>query len=141
MFQTMRELLSGRRQALGLGAVPPPDANAVAARSDDVQSVLGVLQQKPAMPLSIGGKLMPRAISHVKQDILNQLRQVTPEGRIPRLHEEDADTIDLVGLLFENLAKHGAPNPTVSQLMTKLQIPLLRVAFVANGRILLGISP
>ncbi|HQW80346.1 MAG TPA: DUF1631 family protein [Pseudomonadota bacterium] len=128
MFQTMRELLSGRRQALGLGAVPPPDANAVAARSDDVQSVLGVLQQKPAMPLSIGGKLMPRAISHVKQDILNQLRQVTPEGRIPRLHEEDADTIDLVGLLFDNLSKHGAPNPTVSQLMTKLQIPLLRVA-------------
>ena len=128
MFETMRELLSGRRQALGLGAAPAPDANAFAARSDDVQSVLGVLQQKPAMPLSVGGKLMPRAISHVKQDILNQLRQVTPEGRIPRLHEEDADTIDLVGLLFENLAKHGAPNPTVSQLMTKLQIPLLRVA-------------
>lgn len=128
MFQTMRDLLSGRRQALGLGAVPAPDANAFAARSDDVQSVLGVLQQKPAMPLSIGGKLVPRAISHVKQDILNQLRQVTPEGRIPRLHEEDADTIDLVGLLFDNLSKHGTANPTVSQLMTKLQIPLLRVA-------------
>ncbi len=128
MFQTMRELLSGRRQALGLGAIPPPDPNAFAVRSDDVQSVLGVLQQKPAVPLSIGGKLMPRSIQHVKQDVLNQLRQVTPEGRVPRLHEEDADTIDLVGLLFENLAKHGSPNPTVSQLMTKLQIPLLRVA-------------
>ena len=128
LFQTMRELLSGRRQALGLGAAPAPDPNAIAARSDDVQSVLGVLQQKPAMPLSIGGKLVPRAISHVKQDILNQLRQVTPEGRIPRLHEEDADTIDLVGLLFDNLAKQGTPNPTVAQLMTKLQIPLLRVA-------------
>jgi hypothetical protein len=128
MFQTMRELLSGRRQALGLGAAPSPDPNAFSARSDDVQSVLGVLQQKPAMPLSVGGKLVPRSIGHVKQDILNQLRQVTPEGRIPRLHEEDADTIDLVGLLFENLAKHGQPNSTVSQLMTKLQIPLLRVA-------------
>lgn len=128
MFQTMRELLSGRRQALGLGAAPMPDPHAFAARSDDVQSVLGVLQQKPAMPLSVGGKLVQRSIGHVKQDILNQLRQVTPEGRIPRLHEEDADTIDLVGLLFENLAKHGPPNPTVTQLMTKLQIPLLRVA-------------
>ncbi|HRG15453.1 MAG TPA: DUF1631 domain-containing protein [Pseudomonadota bacterium] len=128
MFQTMRELLSGRRQALGLNAVPPPDPNAFAVRSDDVQSVLGVLQQKPAVPLSMGGKLMPRSIQHVKQDVLNQLRQVTPEGRVPRLHEEDADTIDLVGLLFENLIKHGNPNPTVSQLMTKLQIPLLRVA-------------
>jgi hypothetical protein len=128
MFQTMRELLSGRRQALGLSAVPPPDPNAFSVRSDDVQSVLGVLQQKPAVPLSMGGKLLPRSIQHVKQDVLNQLRQVTPEGRIPRLHEEDADTIDLVGLLFENLIKHGNPNPTVSQLMTKLQIPLLRVA-------------
>ncbi len=128
MFQTMRELLSGRRQALGLGAAPTPDANAFAARSDDLQSVLGMLQQKPAMPLSIGGKLVPRSVQHVKQDVLNQLRQITPEGRIPRLHEEDADTIDLVGLLYENLAKHGNPNPTVSQLMTKLQVPLLRVA-------------
>lgn len=128
MFQTMRELLSGQRQSLGLGAPPQPDPNAFAARSDDVQSVLGVLQQKPAMPLLVGGKLVQRSISHVKQDILNQLRQVTPEGRIPRLHEEDADTIDLVGLLFDNLARHGPPNPTVSQLMTKLQVPLLRVA-------------
>ena len=128
LFQTMRELLSGRRQALGLGALPTSDPRAVAARSDDVQSVLGVLQQKPALPMSMGGKLVQRTIQHVKQDILNQLRQVTPEGHIPRLHEEDADTIDLVGLLFDNLAKHGTPNPTVAQLMTKLQIPLLRLA-------------
>jgi hypothetical protein len=128
MFDTMRELLSGRRQALGLGAAPPPDPAAFPARSDDVQSVLGMLQQRPATPLPIGGKLSPRSIQHIKQDVLNHLRQITPEGKIPRLHEEDADTIDLVGLLFENLAKHGAPNPTVSQLMTKLQIPLLRVA-------------
>lgn len=128
MFDTMRELLSGRRQALGLGAAPPPDPAAFPARSDDVQSVLGMLQQRPATPLPIGGKLSPRSIQHVKQDVLNHLRQITPEGKIPRLHEEDADTIDLVGLLFENLAKHGAPNPAVSQLMTKLQIPLLRVA-------------
>lgn len=128
MFQTMREMLSGRRQALGLGAAPAQDPNAFSAKTDDLQSVLGVLQQRPAMPLSVGGKLVQRSIGHVKQDILNQLRQVTPEGQIPRLHEEDADTIDLVGLLFDNLAKHGAPNATVSQLMTKLQVPLLRVA-------------
>ena len=128
VFQTMRELLSGRRESLGLGAAPAADPNAFPARSDDVQSVLGVLQKKPAMPLSVGGKLVPRSIGHVKQDILNQLRQVTPEGRIPRLQEEDADTIDLVGLLFENLAKHATPNATVAQLMTKLQVPLLRVA-------------
>ncbi|MBK6727357.1 MAG: DUF1631 domain-containing protein [Xanthomonadales bacterium] len=128
VFQTMRDLLSGRRESLGLSAAPAPDPNAFPARSDDLQSVLGVLQKKPAFPQSVGGKLVPRSIGHVKQDILNQLRQVTPEGRIPRLHEEDADTIDLVGLLFENLAKQATPNATVSQLMTKLQVPLLRVA-------------
>lgn len=128
VFQTMRDLLSGRRESLGLSAVPAADPNAFPARSDDLQSVLGVLQKRPAIPQSVGGKLVPRSIGHVKQDILNQLRQVTPEGRIPRLHEEDADTIDLVGLLFENLAKHATPNATVSQLMTKLQVPLLRVA-------------
>ncbi len=128
VFQTMRELLSGRRESLGLSAAPAADPSAHPARSDDLQSVLGVLQKKPAIPQSVGGKLVPRSIGHVKQDILNQLRQVTPEGRIPRLQEEDADTIDLVGLLFENLAKQATPNATVSQLMTKLQVPLLRVA-------------
>lgn len=128
MFQTMRELLSGRRQSLGLAAPPAQDPNAFEIRSDDIQSVLGMLQQKPAMPMYAGGKLVPRSVQHVKQDVLNQLRQITPQGQIPRLQDEDADTIDLVGLLFENLNKQGSSNPTVSNLMTKLQVPLLRLA-------------
>lgn len=127
VFDKLRHLLSSQRQTLGLAA-PPSGPNTATARSEDVWSVLGVLQQKPAMPLSLGGKLVARSVQHVKQDVLNQLRQMTPEGRIPRLSDEDADVIDLVGLLFENLTQRGHANAAISQWMTKLQIPLLRVA-------------
>jgi len=127
MFSTLRELLAGRRTALGMtAATPAGDAHVV--QSDDIQSVLGMLQTQPGTTLAAGGKLIPRTATHIKQDMLNQLRQITPLGKLPRLPEEDADTIDLVGMLFDNLAKEGGTQAPVQQLMSKLQVPVMRVA-------------
>lgn len=126
VFETMRDLLAGRRVALGQNMPPPPGS--VTVRSEDVQAVLGAIQSKPAPPMMIGGKLVTRSVQHLKQDVLNQLREVTPEGKAPRLSEQDADTIDLVGMLFEHLTRDVKPDSTVQDLMTRLQIPLLRVA-------------
>jgi hypothetical protein len=126
LFDTMRELMAGRRHALGVPEVP--QANQHEVRTEDVQSVLSALQSKPAPPIRVGGKLVPRGISHVKQDLLNQLRQITPEGKQPQLNEVDQDVIDLVGMLFEHLAKDVKPSSGVQDLMTRLQVPLLRVA-------------
>jgi len=127
MFSTLRELLAGRRTALGMTAsTPAGDAHVV--ESDDIQSVLGILQSQPSAKLAIGGKLIARTTAHIKQDMLNQLRQVTPQGKQPRLPEEDADTIDLVGMLFDNLAKEGRTQEPVQQLMSQLQVPVMRVA-------------
>ncbi len=127
MFSTLRELLAGRRTAMGMtSATPAGDAHIVG--SADVQSVLSVLQSLPATTLAAGGKVVPRTTTHIKQDMLNQLRQVTPQGKLPRLPEEDSDTIDLVGMLFDNLAKEGRTQAPVQQLMSKLQVPVMRVA-------------
>jgi Protein of unknown function (DUF1631) len=127
MFSTLRELLAGRRTAMGMTpATPAGDAHVVG--SADIQSVLGYLQSQPATTLAAGGKMVPRTTTHIKQDMLNQLRQVTPQGKLPRLPEEDADTIDLVGMLFDNLAKEGRTQAPVQQLMSKLQVPVMRVA-------------
>lgn len=127
MFSTLRELLAGRRTALGMtAATPAGDAHVV--QSDEVQSVLGMLQTQPGTTLAAGGKMVPRTATHIKQDMLNQLRQITPQGKLPRLPEEDADTIDLVGMLFDNLAKEGGTQAPVQQLMSKLQVPVMRVA-------------
>lgn len=127
LFETMRDLMGGRRRALGLNP-PPGQENAHAVRTEDVQSVLSALQSKPAPPMMIGGKMVSRSISHLKQDLMAQLRQITPDGKPPKLAETDGDTIDLMGMLFDHLGKDAKADSAAQQLMTRLQIPLLRVA-------------
>lgn len=127
VFDDMRELLAGRRQALGLSPTMAPDA-IYPVRHDDIESVLAGLQNRPVTPMYVGGKVMPRTVSHIKQDMLNQLRQLAPNGKAPSLQGEDADTFDLVGLLFDSLLKEGATTTPMSSIMSRLQVPLLRVA-------------
>ena len=126
LFTTLRELLAGRRSALGVPDSMP--ANSYVPSSNDLQSVLGTLQAKPIAPMSLGGKVVQRSIGHLKQDLLSHLRQQSPDGQAPQLAAEDSDTIDLVGMLFDYLTKNVRPNGSTQSLMTKLQVPLLRVA-------------
>jgi hypothetical protein len=127
MFETMRDLMAGRRHALGGGKrLPPSQAHDV--KTADVQAVLGALQAKPATPVRAGGKVVSRSIAHVKQDMLDQLRQLAPENKTPQLEDVDNDTIDLVGMLFDHLSRNAKPTGAVSDFLTRLQVPLLRVA-------------
>jgi len=128
LFTTLRELLAGRRHALGMGAPNANTPNAYVPTGEDVQSVLGALQSKPIAPLTMGGKVVQRSVAHLKQDLLAHLRQLAPDGRAPHLGAEDSDTIDLVGMLFDYITKNVRPDGSTQSLMTKLQVPLLRVA-------------
>jgi hypothetical protein len=74
------------------------------------------------------GKLAQRSVGVLKQELLANLRQLAPDGQTPRLSEEDSDTIDLVGMLFDYLTKNMRSYGSTQALMTKLQVPLLRVA-------------
>jgi hypothetical protein len=127
LFETMRDLMAGRRHALGMQSPVAAD-QAHPIRTDDVQSVLSALQSKPSAPVRAGGKVVPRSIAHVKQDMLSQLRQLAPDNKTPQLDEVDNDTIDLVGMLFDHLGKDAKPTSAVQDFLTRLQVPLLRVA-------------
>ena len=126
LFTTLRELLAGRRHALGLADAPM--AGSYRPSGEDVQSVLGALQSKPISPMTLGGKVVQRSVAHLKQDLLAHLRQLAPDGKAPQLAPEDSDTIDLVGMLFDYITKNTRPNGNTQSLLTKLQVPLLRVA-------------
>jgi hypothetical protein len=76
----------------------------------------------------MGGRIVPRTVAHLKQDLLAQLRRSAPAGESPVLPDEDNDTFDLVGMLFDELVKDVRPSSQASTLLTKLQVPLLRVA-------------
>ena len=127
LFATLRELLAGRRHALG-AAAGGPGVDDYVPSSADMQSVLGVLQAMPVPPAMVGGRVVPRAISQLRHDMLAHLRAFAPGGTTPQLAGEDSDTIDLVGMLFERIMQDIRPNSAAQTMLTRLQVPLLRVA-------------
>lgn len=132
-FQKMRHLLAGRRQLLGKlgGSGAGRQANAepgAVASQEQLQDVLGSLQHKSSTTVMVNGKPSPRTVNHLKQDLLAQLRQASPDSKPASLNEEDGDAIDLVGMLFDHIMKDVRPNSPASTLLAKLQVPLLRVA-------------
>ena len=123
LFTTMRELLSGRSPA-----GPARTGEHYVPTNDELLSVLGALQTRPISPMLQDGKLAQRTVGLLKQELLANLRQIAPNGQSPRLSEEDSDTIDLVGMLFDYITKNVRPYGSTQAMLTKLQVPLLRVA-------------
>ena len=126
LFTSLRDLLAERRRSLG---APPPAApvHGVVSRHD-LQTVLGKLQTGPIRNLQQDGKTVARSITHLKQDLLQQLRASSPDGTTPTLAEEDSDTIDLVGMLFDYIGSNLASHQSSRDLIAKLQVPVLRSA-------------
>ncbi|SFN32633.1 DUF1631 domain-containing protein [Dokdonella immobilis] len=126
LFASLRGLLAERRRSLDIAPAAP--ASGYMASRDDLQSVLGALQSNPIETYQQNGRAVPRGIGHLKQDLLNQLREKSPEGQTPLLAEEDSDTIDLVGMLFDYIGQNLASHSSSRELIAKLQVPVLRSA-------------
>lgn len=126
LFNTLRELLAGRRSLSGEQKTP---SAAAIASTNDIQGILSVLQAQPVAPIMVGGKWVSRRVGHIKQDVQAQLRALAPAGSAPlQIAPEDSDTMDLVGFLFEHLTQDLQPSSASHGLLTKLQAPLLKVA-------------
>jgi hypothetical protein len=131
-FDQIRDLLTSRRSMLsklsGGGAQAAPSGPVHQPAPQEVQHALRLLQPSTATSVNMGGRIVPRTVAHLKQDLLAQLRRSAPAGESPVLPDEDNDTFDLVGMLFDELVKDVRPSSQASTLLTKLQVPLLRVA-------------
>ena len=126
-FESLRSRLAALHGVKGVMTAPKTiDAYEPGAR--DVQSALNVLQVRSPPTIMLGGKIVQRTVAQLRQDLLNQLRHVTPPGQTPRLSDYDSDTIDLVGMLFEQLMLATRPNGRTQSMLTRLQVPVLRVA-------------
>lgn len=132
VFEEIRDLLASRRSTLGKlsGGSPPGALSGPVHRPapQEVQHALSLLQPSTATSVNMGGRIVPRTVAHLKQDLLAQLRRSARPGETPALAEEDSDTFDLVGMLFDELVKDVRPSSPAAGLLTKLQVPLLRVA-------------
>jgi len=124
LFSTLRELLAGSRGSHAVASAFSPEDF---TPSEDVQGVLGALQNRPSAIFQPGGREL-RSVAHLKQELLQQLRELSPPGTAPHLSPEDSDTIDLVGMLFDNMAGSLRGDANTKRLLPRLQVPLLRVA-------------
>jgi Protein of unknown function (DUF1631) len=134
-FQQMRQLMASRKQLLGK-LNPEKQRNVpgqVPVNATFLQKALAMLQGKPIKPIVTDGKPQTPGIQHIKQDLLSQLRQSSPDNVAPVLNDEDNDAIDLVGMLFESINKDVKPESPAAKLLAKLQVPLLRVALQDKG--------
>lgn len=130
-FDQIRDLLASRRTMLSKlsgGSPSTPSGPVHRPPQQEVQHALSLLQPSTATSVNMGGRIVPRTVAHLKQDLLAQLRRSAPPGETPVLPDEDNDTFDLVGMLFDELVKDVRPTSQASTLLTKLQVPLLRVA-------------
>ncbi|MBC7655900.1 MAG: DUF1631 family protein, partial [Frankiaceae bacterium] len=69
----------------------------------------------------------------LKQDMLAMLRRTSPNEEAPALSEEHNDALDLVGMLYDNLMRDVKPGSTAATLLSKMQVPLMRVALQDSG--------
>ena len=128
LFATLRNLLAAGQPARA--AATAPAAGRYVPSADDLQSVLGLLQT-PAPPAA--GAAASQRTQQLKQDLLGHLQRFAPPGKTPQLDSEDADTIDLVGLLFEQIADTAPARGSTRGMLGQLQVPLMRVALRDKG--------
>lgn len=127
----LRALMASRRQLLGKLHPDGQRAGREATRAvtgDDLQDVLRALQDKAPAPMLGQGRNTSRQVAHLKQDLLAMLRRTSPNEDAPALADEQSDAIDIVGMLYDNLLHDVKPGSNASTLLSKLQVPLIRVA-------------
>jgi len=128
LFETLRRLLAGRRGLLD--RLKPAGGVAPVATPAQVQQGLDHIQRRYNAQAS-NTTVLPFAA--IKRDLLAHLRQQAPDGAVPQLPAEQGDTVDLVGMLFEQIAQEVRPQSTGGHLLAQLQLPLLRVALQDPG--------
>jgi hypothetical protein len=118
----LHAMLDARRRALH------PEAEAAAAQSaelasmPELQEALAALQALPSRKTS-----GPQTGERLQGDLMTQLRRASPHGTV-QLQPEHRDALDLVGLLFDQLLTETRTQGIAQQLLSNLQVPLLRVA-------------
>lgn len=120
-FAGLQQLLSGRRAHL---AKNDPVGNGTPMPTGDLLAALRSLQTQP-VPVAAGGA-PHRSLQDLRDHLLAQARtRLGPDATLAR---QDADTFELLGMLYgeiEREVRRGAP---AAELLVKLQAPLAQAA-------------
>ncbi len=97
-------------------------ASSVVVPAAALANILGRLQALP--PVASGGRR--RSIADVRQALLERLR--SEHGDNAALSQRDADTFDLLGMLYGEIQREVRSESPATELLVKLQVPVVRAA-------------
>jgi hypothetical protein len=125
VLETLRDLLTRQRVA---AAGPVPSASGRTATQEELQTALTALQQHMVQVTDQTSREL-RSAQRLHEELLLQLNVGLPPGAAQtQLTAEQGDTVELVAMLFEQLATQLHHGPDARQLLGNLQLPLLRLA-------------
>jgi len=129
MFEQIRQMLASRRTSTGrILSSSDPDAHVIGGaelisllsalpqQTDDVKNRNNLSEGRPAMV----------DLQSVVEHLLSQTG-TTADGKKPALNEMDEDLINLVSMLFEFILDDYNLSAPVQVLISRLQIPILKV--------------
>jgi len=129
MFEQIRQMLASRRTSTGRAlSSSDPDAHVIGGaelisllsvlpqQTDDVKNRNNLSEGKPAMV----------DLQSVVEHLLSQTG-TSADGKKPALNEMDEDLINLVSMLFEFILDDYNLSAPVQVLISRLQIPILKV--------------
>ncbi|HIB83720.1 MAG TPA: DUF1631 domain-containing protein [Chromatiaceae bacterium] len=122
LFATMQGLLSSNRGPVG----PVPTVPQVSYPVGDVLSALSQMQH--AMPASAAGHADPMTIDQLRSGLSTQIQGVYRGSETAVVSQVEEDTIDVVGMLFEFILDDRNLSDRLKALISRLQIPVLKVA-------------
>jgi tRNA isopentenyl-2-thiomethyl-A-37 hydroxylase MiaE len=122
-FADLQQLLSTYRQHSGI-APTAADNPAAALPTEDVLNALQDLQAHPP-PLNSSDSLQQN-MQQLQAQALDQLRAT--HGPDAKLSQQAADTFDLLGMLYQHIAKEVRGGTSAMTLLMKLQAPLAQAA-------------
>lgn len=126
----LHELLLRRRELLKLDSGPP---NGEPASAEVVQAALALLQQRVAGGNQTDTRSVQKAVQHLREDLLAELRRFARDGVSLRLSADQRDTLDLMALWFERLLDETRSGGGAQRLLARLQLPMLRAALADSS--------
>ncbi|MER3547268.1 MAG: DUF1631 domain-containing protein, partial [Rhodanobacteraceae bacterium] len=133
LMHTLTALLASRRQGRPAETGITNAGGAIASLTPaELLGALTLLQGEamplPPQPARLEGDAADM-VQHLKDELMAQIRRLSGEARA-KVSGTDEDTIDLVGMLFEFILQDRTIPAPMQVLLSRLQIPYLKVAIL-----------
>ncbi len=139
IFAALQQLLGVRRARLSDGVAPaslmlsaPPGSMVPVIETGELLGALNALQQSNVVMLPQGRRVsQPLSPDQMRARLANDLRISQEGGQVTRaLGDADNDTIDVISMLFEFILDDYSLPDAMKALISRLQIPMLKVAII-----------